>query len=975
MELALDILDRALRSEPAAISVLERTASIYVLNASCRSAPQTYGCWDFLSQALNEIERYEAASRFNRHPEVGFENHVQLLCMMSCKAARRSPESDRRLIGICLRNSGQYYVSFEDSQMLINKNTHMREQVMGRVAATAFDFSFHRIPEKPIPIRPLSAFSNLVAMEGLCKIVAANSVSSGPEAIREIVLGWIVPSFRNLPPFAVAAVILHLANEAMGKSAPCGTKEILGCLKHEVFPNILYPLLEDSLRDSEVEQVRNTSGLVDNKNICSLITSQRLVVITLKALERWSLLLDLSLIQFNTFQVAKKVNMVDLINDSLYSNENAILDAVAELLETVLQLRHRENVISQEEALKHEILLLSLSSAIGMQFFRFDTKGPIDDYNSCQCLTKVACIVAAAAFKIKGTSQNIDDVCGLIDLLLKASSHRSFHVCELALGCIPILLCSESEICARVLPILHQKAIFPDILISSPYQSVSSHRENNIVSTQSDDVDFEKFERFRENVLSQALNACYLANRSYYMESCAAAVENLCSTSPTSLVVYQLEAVLFCLGTVSANTTNRASLVKLSTTSQEAARKTISSSKHVYIKESIDTLDVVNHDEQLARCAFALSKATSCASNPFVSAQICRFVGKYSDWFAVSNMKGVLDAGAELAFISFKLACDAFRGDNIAQDMIREMKISPFAEAVAALRNILKLSISNFNTPALAALAGAWEISYSPTNGGEMKVSIKDREALCGAICHILTALPADQWAVSLNALARPTIDSLAMAVRKADSIVATISMENQDDSICSVLKSFLITASEEVRILTTMTKIFNNVMESNELSVEVHRHPSLQVFKKAWPWLSILAQHYSMFDKITDTLGDFVINSIAVGKNYEGDCSILRELCDMAITMMSVVIKTNEARLIVPILKFVAKVVDRHGSEAEIDTDYLKEAMSQATTITPGNDAQVLVIRLLSVSENAVAFFTGGIWQLNKTQKNIRKP
>ena len=58
MEPALEILNRSLHGDEGARSFLDRTSSIYVLDATDLSKPKTYGCWNFIHQALNEVERF-----------------------------------------------------------------------------------------------------------------------------------------------------------------------------------------------------------------------------------------------------------------------------------------------------------------------------------------------------------------------------------------------------------------------------------------------------------------------------------------------------------------------------------------------------------------------------------------------------------------------------------------------------------------------------------------------------------------------------------------------------------------------------------------------------------------------------------------------------------------------------------------------------------------------------------------------------
>ena len=277
MEPALNVLDRALRGDPGALSFLEKTASIYILDATNANAPKTYGCWDFLNQALSEVERYEQSQANNSSGHViSLEGHVQLLSIMSQKAARRSPYSDRRLIGICISNAAvaQHHTS---AQALIDLNCQTRERVMGRIAAMAFDFSFHRLRQQHYR----SAFSNPIAMEGLCAIIAANSISNGPAAVHDFAIDWIIPSVSHMPPFAVASVILHLAIESMGNAAPAGTEDQLRKLSAPILTKVIGPLLIDALRESD------TNESVESHGIDNIASNQRLATIAMRTLERW----------------------------------------------------------------------------------------------------------------------------------------------------------------------------------------------------------------------------------------------------------------------------------------------------------------------------------------------------------------------------------------------------------------------------------------------------------------------------------------------------------------------------------------------------------------------------------------------------------------------------------------------------------------------------------------------------------------
>jgi hypothetical protein len=293
MSHALSVLDRAIRGDPDGLSFLERTTSIYVLDAATTPGrPNTYGWWNFLNDALNDAERRESeeqerelSSRHNdnhhrrhhhhhhhhHHPSTmsNLDAHVRLLATVTRRVARRTPSSDRRLIGTCLANASTSRMDLLSSgdvaRGLLEYNDELRGRNMGRIAAIVFDFSYHRrrrsqggggrigggIYDDDDDCRPRSAFSDPVAMEQLCGALAANAVSSGPAAVRHLVSDWIVPSIDTLPAVAVVTVLSYIAVEAMEEDCPVGTMELLHSLVPSVFERALGPILIDSLRESD----------------------------------------------------------------------------------------------------------------------------------------------------------------------------------------------------------------------------------------------------------------------------------------------------------------------------------------------------------------------------------------------------------------------------------------------------------------------------------------------------------------------------------------------------------------------------------------------------------------------------------------------------------------------------------------------------------------------------------------------------
>jgi hypothetical protein len=284
MEPALGVIDRALDGDAGARGFLEQTSSIYVLDATDASKPRTYGCWNFIHQAMNEVERYELQRPSPDRPLTG---HVQLLTSMAHRVARRSPQADRQLVTTCYANAAEYHSTVDDVNArlswLVEVNREIRETAIARIAATAFDFSNHRLSS--------SAFSERVVMDSLCAILAANAVASGPEYVRQFVTEWIVPSSRSLPAMAVTSVVSHVAIEGCRKTAPAGTKNMLQDLSIEIVATVLVPSLgtavtnEDFEDDADTEYLRNRESRI------------RMAVMVLQAFKGWCHATDLSLPQ------------------------------------------------------------------------------------------------------------------------------------------------------------------------------------------------------------------------------------------------------------------------------------------------------------------------------------------------------------------------------------------------------------------------------------------------------------------------------------------------------------------------------------------------------------------------------------------------------------------------------------------------------------------------------------------------------
>lgn len=301
MEPALDVINRALGGDPGARSFLERTTSIYVLDVTDKSQPKTYGCWNFIHQAMNEVERYEARVVHQTNAQVStpqvileLTGHTRLLATMALRVARRSPSTEKILVATCISNASEYTGSASQSKWLVDLNMELREIVIGRIAAMALDFSFHR----GTGAHGKSAFADKVVMDTFCAILSANAVASGPVAIRHFATEWIIPSCRNLPSFAVAAVVLHLAGEAMRTSAPAGTKDTLQQLSVPAFQVVLIPILSDAVSENSIDL---TSLASVNQE------SSQVAAICMRAMKTWCDATDLSLPQIK--HICSKVDV------------------------------------------------------------------------------------------------------------------------------------------------------------------------------------------------------------------------------------------------------------------------------------------------------------------------------------------------------------------------------------------------------------------------------------------------------------------------------------------------------------------------------------------------------------------------------------------------------------------------------------------------------------------------------------------
>lgn len=172
----------------------------------------------------------------------------------------------------------------------------------------------------------------------------------------------------------------------------------------------------------------------------------------------------------------------------------------------------------------------------------------IGELDLCRNLARIAASVCNTRLDVLGRENESKLEKGMIVLLIKAAAHPAVHVCAISLPSLNRLVSIIPELAEELLPILQRRAIIPHGL-----------RDGHLSLDASDicGVNFHEFQNFRENVLADALVACWKTFADQFMESCTSAVEEFCSgTSLPIDVSLQLEAALFCLEKVAGEVKN-----------------------------------------------------------------------------------------------------------------------------------------------------------------------------------------------------------------------------------------------------------------------------------------------------------------------------------------------------------------------------------------------------------------------------------
>jgi hypothetical protein len=186
---------------------------------------------------------------------------------------------------------------------------------------------------------------------------------------------------------------------------------------------------------------------------------------------------------------------------------------------------------------------------------------------------------------------------GILDLLMKSAAHPSVNICGIALDVLSNLVPLDPVFIIQLLEILQRRAIVPHIIVGGV---------PTILASDVCGIDFHEFESFRQNTLTDALQACFRQNAPYYMNSCTSAIEEFCAAEPTVAVSFQLEAALYCMGAVSM--------------------EVMASQKNEMKLEEVEASGR-NHNLQLTRCLSALGTKPVCiTANPLTLAQLNHFL-------------------------------------------------------------------------------------------------------------------------------------------------------------------------------------------------------------------------------------------------------------------------------------------------------------------------------------------------------------
>ena len=162
----------------------------------------------------------------------------------------------------------------------------------------------------------------------------------------------------------------------------------------------------------------------------------------------------------------------------------------------------------------------------------------LGDHDVCRTLVRLASSLCASWLCVSGEGEPDR---GLVALLHKAAGHPSVNISGVAIVSFTALSMLGRLDVHFLLPILQRRAIIPHQTLDG----ISILATDDISG-----VGFHEFKTFRDNVLADALDACFRANNHQYMDSCVSAVEEFCLESLIVDVSFQLEAALYCIAAI-----------------------------------------------------------------------------------------------------------------------------------------------------------------------------------------------------------------------------------------------------------------------------------------------------------------------------------------------------------------------------------------------------------------------------------------
>lgn len=900
MEPALDVIGRALSGDEGARAFLERTSSIYVLDVTDKSNPKTYGCWNFIHQALNEIERYESkiyqleknspTTTKTTTDHWDLVHHVRLLATMALRVARRPPQSDRAIVATCISNASDYNCNPSQAQWLLDLNLELREIVMGRIAAMAFDFSFHRggitgsvVPANSTTDNNHTAFADDVVMDTFNAILAANAVSSGPSAVRHFATEWIIPSSRNIPVSALISIAHHLALEGMRASSPAGTLDTLQQLSIPIASMVLIPAMANAVTDNsnEDELPSSASGIH--------LGNSRILTKSLAALNVWCEATSLTLPQLKHISSKIDFDIVDILNDAMYSDSPAAVDALADFIERTVespfdqeisedrmnQVRHIINVdetsfkanfsasqLRNIEQKEMSTILEKLVCAVGLQRVRFVERQNQGDLEVCRNLARIGKAVSMAWLEIYKGDEQIQPERGIIEFLLKTAYHPSLSICGLTLSVIHCFASKTNLLAKELIPLLQRKAIIPHYLDS----------ETGNLAIAGDDeygASVDEFLRFRESVLAEALTTCCEFESDAYIESCTSAIEEFCATDTKqdgARLSFHLEAALFCVETLGFVLSPASTMARV-----DCAAASLVFSEHFF------------------RCISAVSQkhVPSFASNPLTVARLSILLQRWAFWFHKKQKIGI---AMELAATALSYSLQVLDKEG-SQLLLHETNISPVKEASLAFEELIRFSVKHFSSNRnLATLLKIWDSVYAQRVGGKsVSVEAIDIEPLGRGICSIILTMPED--------IRNGAYDSLfSQPLTSIDQIILLIRAATNQKNVNELLKLI----GGEIHMLARLAQRCSTLLPTNDSDMEdviqlSERSKCIDLplhivclIQRCWPNVQVLATDFCSNLSISSSIQALTSSLIPIKLEQNDGMERLRQLTAVVCSMQN---------------------------------------------------------------------------------------